>query len=87
MAGAAFLLLDFYLLVFSIGTVSTQTFQLQEPPAMLEYHSDEVDYDQSNCGLCHCEANRFIQCETRDTLESVFNITTPGYQKKKFQAM
>lgn len=82
-----FLRLGFYLIVLSIATISRQMHHLQEPPTLLEYHLNEVDYDQSSCGACHCKANHFIVCKTRDTLESVLDITTLGYQKIKFQAM
>ncbi|XP_059352317.1 NT-3 growth factor receptor-like [Daphnia carinata] len=82
-----FLPLGFYLVLLSIVTISSQMHHLQEPPTLLEYHLDEVDYDQSSCGSCHCKENHFIVCETRDTLESVFDITTFGHQKSKFQAI
>ncbi|KZS10958.1 putative Tyrosine-protein kinase transmembrane receptor Ror [Daphnia magna] len=82
-----FLRLGFYLIVLSIATISRQMHHLQEPPTLLEYHLNEVDYDQSSCGACHCKANHFIVCKTRDTLESVLDITTLGYQKIKFQAI
>lgn len=41
-----------------------------------------------NCGECECEANIFIKCEAKDTLEKVPHVTSIGsHRKNNFKAM
>ena len=43
-------------------------------------------FQTRDCGVCHCEGNRFISCQEKDTLDVIPSFSTPG-KKNVFQAM